>query len=100
VTAISPKQDKKLPKYFYTISMVSALKKEIKLAVKIDQTARLLLRENNSEIKKRSMLLSENSEYRDQYNYDKKRAIPNLKFWPQDDPHYFALKGKQKWVIK
>jgi phenylacetate-CoA ligase len=45
-------------------------------------------------------LLSENSEYRDQYNYDKKRAIPNLKFWPQDDPHYFALKGKQKWVIK
>lgn len=45
-------------------------------------------------------LLSENSEYRDQYNYNKKRAFPKLKIWKQDHPKYFDLKGKQRWVIK
>lgn len=45
-------------------------------------------------------LLRENSEYRDQYNYNKKRAIPKIKFWKQDHPKYFNLKGKQCWVVK
>lgn len=46
------------------------------------------------------ILLSENSEYRDQYNYNKKRALPKIKLWPCGHSTYFNLKGKQQWIMK
>ncbi len=46
-------------------------------------------------------LLKENSEYKVIYEdrgYEK--AVPRLKFWLYESPEYFAVGGKQKWVIK
>ncbi len=45
-------------------------------------------------------LLNENSEYRKTYEEYSKQLIPNLVFWPYEDPTYFRPGVKQKWVKK
>lgn len=39
-----------------------------------------------------------NSEYRELHRFLGKRALPRLQFWPAEDPKYFKLGIKQKWV--
>lgn len=41
-----------------------------------------------------------NSEYRELYKFLGKRALPHLQFWPAEDPKYFKLGIKQRWVKK
>ncbi len=41
-----------------------------------------------------------NSEYRELHKFLGKRALPHLQFWPAEDPKYFKLGIKQKWVKK
>ena len=41
-----------------------------------------------------------NSEYRELRRFLGKRALPHLQFWPAEDPKYFKLGIKQKWVKK
>lgn len=41
-----------------------------------------------------------NSEYRELHKFLGKRALPRLQFWPAEDPKYFKLGIKQKWVNK
>jgi len=41
-----------------------------------------------------------NSEYRELRKFLGKRALPHLQFWPAEDPKYFKLGIKQKWVKK
>lgn len=45
-------------------------------------------------------LLNENSEYRKTYEEYSMQLIPNLVFWPYEDPTYFRPGVKQKWVKK
>jgi len=41
-----------------------------------------------------------NSEYRELHKFLGKRALPRLQFWQAEDPKYFKLGIKQKWVKK
>ena len=41
-----------------------------------------------------------NSEYRELHKFIGKRALPRLQFWPAEDPKYFKIGIKQKWVKK
>ncbi|MDP3093305.1 MAG: hypothetical protein Q8N16_00910 [bacterium] len=41
-----------------------------------------------------------NSEYRELHKFLGKRALPRLQFWPAEDPKYFKLGIKQRWVKK
>ena len=46
-------------------------------------------------------LLHDNSEYRYLYEHlPRARLIPRLVFWPYEDPSYFRVGTKQKWVRK
>jgi len=46
-----------------------------------------------------SHLESKNSEYRELRKFLGKKALPHIKFWPHEDPKYFKVGIKQKWVI-
>ncbi|MBK5215813.1 MAG: hypothetical protein JJE53_03345 [Candidatus Pacebacteria bacterium] len=46
------------------------------------------------------ILVSENSEYRNNYEQLGKRSIPILFFWSHGHDEYFASNGKHKWVKK
>ncbi len=41
-----------------------------------------------------------NSEYRELHKFLGKRALPKLQLWPAEDPKYFKLGIKQRWVRK
>lgn len=41
-----------------------------------------------------------NSEYRELHKFLGQRALPRLQFWPAEDPRYFQLGIKQRWVKK
>lgn len=45
-------------------------------------------------------LIRENSEYRETFKEKGKRILPNLIFWPYENPIYFKPGIKQKWVKK
>jgi len=45
-------------------------------------------------------LEDKSSEYRELHKFIGKRALPHLQFWPAEDPKYFKLGIKQKWVKK
>ena len=45
-------------------------------------------------------LLGENSEYRNNYQDNRRRMIPRLVFWRYEHPDYFRVGGKQKWTLK
>ncbi|OGG57351.1 hypothetical protein A2853_02425 [Candidatus Kaiserbacteria bacterium RIFCSPHIGHO2_01_FULL_55_17] len=45
-------------------------------------------------------LLTRNSEYRNNHTSMGKRVVPEIIFWPHEDPKYFKPTIKQKWVIK
>ena len=46
-------------------------------------------------------LLAENSEYRKVYEeFGRERVIPQITFWPYEDPTHFRPGTKQKWVKK
>ena len=45
-------------------------------------------------------LLRESSEYRNTHDAIGERAIPNIVFWPYEDPRYFQPGTKQKWIEK
>lgn len=41
-----------------------------------------------------------NSEYRELHKFLGKRALPRFQFWPAEDPRYFKLGIKQRWIKK
>jgi phenylacetate-CoA ligase len=45
-------------------------------------------------------LLQESSEYRETTLIVGKNAKPHVKLWPYEDPTYFRVGTKQKWVVK
>jgi len=45
-------------------------------------------------------MLKRSSEFKELVKHVGKRAYPRLIFWPAEDPTYFKLGVKQKWVLK
>lgn len=87
----------------FTMAVVFDKKQDQYLQINLEMKAKASVNAKKKDVTLKAVLAtlqSLNSEFRELYRFLGKRAVPQLIFWPADDPIYFRPGVKQKWVEK